>query len=516
MKPKGLVSNTITLAGSSFVIRAIGMITIIYLSQKIGAEGMGVYQIVMSIYMSGVVFASSGFTVTISRLISEEIARKAYGNISRIMKSCLTLSVIVSTVITLLLFLNASSVTKYLIKDVRGLSSFKILTLSIPFMSMSSCFKGYFYGMKQMIKPASADIAEQFIKLGLIMYLVGQLAPYGIAMACVGIGIALTCGEIFSWCYLGFLYKRHNRQVSRQAKIIPEENQDRLLVRILKGVMPIALASCVAALLMTTENVLIPTMLRKSGISSTLALSQYGMVKGMLLPLLFFPAAFLTAFSTTLIPEIARAHTAKNRRRVVSLTNRVMHFTFVLGIGVTAIFLSYAHEIAHYIYHNDYLESLIKVLAWIVPVMYIEVIADGILKGLGRQMNSLKYSLADSFLRIGLICLLLPIRGMSGFLMMMVLSNLMTSTLNFNKVITLTQIDIPVRRWLIEPVLGAVIATNVGKSMSRYLLYGMEIGMIRLIIEVGLAVIIYISILIVVRNLPINKSIWKFGMGKNS
>lgn len=515
MNQKGLVTNTMTLAGSSFIMRAIGMVTIIFLSQQLGAEGIGVYQIVMSIYMSGVVFASSGFAVTISRLVSEEIARKAYDNISRIMKICLSLSFILSLSITIILFLNASTITQYLIKDVRGFNSFKVLTLSIPFMSMSACFKGYFYGMKQMIKPASADIAEQFIKVGLIIYLVGKLAPYGIGTACIGIGIAMTIGEIFSWLYLGFLYRMNHKSFRSQIREVNEYEKESLLRRIFKGIMPIAIASYVSAILMTTENILIPTMLKRAGGSTTLALSQYGMVKGMLLPLLFFPAAFLTAFSTTLIPEIARAHAAQNTRRVISLTNRVMHLTFVLGIGVTAIFLSYAYEIAHYIYQNDYLESLIRVLAWIVPVMYIEVIADGILKGLGRQLNSLSYSLADSCLRIGMICLLLPLRGMEGFLMMMVLSNLMTSTLNFNKVITLSKIDIPVRKWIIEPVLSVLVATMFIRSISKYILCGIEFGVLKLGIEIGFVAIIYLMILLMVKNLPIKKPSLTLSTRKN-
>ena len=305
--------------------------------------------------------------------------------------------------------------------------------------------------------------------------------------------------ELYDVLYRRNLKHFHNKEEVRNSKIV--EVGGNIVKRIIKGIIPIAIASYIAAILMTTENVLIPTMLRKSGVSATLAISQYGMVKGMILPLLFFPAAFLTAFSTTLIPEIARAHTANNRKRVISLTNRVMHLTFLLGIIVTTLFIGYAHEIANYVYHNDYLESLIRVLAWIVPVMYIEVIADGILKGLGRQMNSLTYSVADSFLRITLICLLLPMKGMKGFLMMMVLSNLLTSTLNFNKVITITEIEIPVIRWIVQPIMAAVAAMTFGKLLLGRLMNGLPFTSTRLLGELIIIVGVYISLLLVMGNI---------------
>ena len=118
MNKQGLVFiNTIILASSSFIMRAIGMLTIIYLSHKIGAEGIGVYQIVMSVYMSGVVFASSGFAVTISRLIFEEIAAKTYRNISKIMITCLSLSLLLSITVAVVLFTNASFITTHLMRS---------------------------------------------------------------------------------------------------------------------------------------------------------------------------------------------------------------------------------------------------------------------------------------------------------------------------------------------------------------------------------------------------------------
>ena len=165
------------------------------------------------------------------------------------------------------------------------------------------------------------------------------------------------------------------------------------------------------------------------------AMAQYGSLKGMALPLLFFPFSVLSALSGLLMPEITRAHTKGDtdatRRLVFTMLKVTGAFSLAAGTG----FVLFGAPLAGFIYRDVEVGEYVRILGFVAPFMYLESMVDGVLKGLGEQLATFYYSLADSISRIAAIWLLLPRYGMAAFLGIMITSNLFTFTLNLTRML---------------------------------------------------------------------------------
>lgn len=509
VKEQNLIVSTILLTVTSFFTRTIGMISVIFLSQVLGSSGMGLYQLIMSFYSTAIVFASAGLSASVSKVIAEELGNCQFHNVHKIMRLAFILSGFTSFSISLLLFIFAPFIADHFIYDIESTLSLRILAISIPFMACSSCFKGYFYATKKTVYPASADILEQIVKMLLLILLVKIYAPLGDRYTYGAIGLGLTIGEITSWTYLLSLYileKRREPIAYRSSR--QSASTHSLFGKLIYSLLPIALVSYIGCLFVSVENILIPSGLQKFGSSQNDSLSIYGMLRGMVMPILFFPSAFLTAFSTTLVPEISRANILNHQKKVVYTTNRVIQFTFMLSILVTGVFINYSQELGIVIYHNPEIGPILRILSFIVPFMYVEVVTDGILKGLGKQVSSLKYSIVDSVFRTLTIYFILPIKGIHAFIGIMMISNILTSTLSFNKLLETTSIKFQVVHWIMKPILAALAGGTFSKLILNVLFIHTASPTYKLILGISLTSFIYIIVLILIEGFTHEDLAW--------
>ncbi len=498
-KKEGLVVNTFISTVGSVSTRLVGMCTMIYISKQIGAEGIGLYQLAMTVYMMAYMIASAGIITSISKLISEELSRGFMYRAKKVMSIFLVFGFVASFVVMLIVYFNARTLSVAIIKDTRIVEGLKILSLSIPFMTLSACFKGYFYGIKDIIKPASSEVLEQFVKLALTIVLLGIFGTQDLTLACLGISLAITLGEILSFIYLGLLYF-----TSRIKNVKPDkfgQYEQRLAVKICNVLFPITASSYLTAVFVLLENTLIPMGLRGYGLTTVESVSIYGMIKGMVFPLLFFPTALLSACSTILTPEIAKATALKYKGRVESLSSRVLHLTLVVAFFIVGIFSIYGRELGITIYNDMEVGKYLQIMVVVSPFVYIEIVIDGILKGMGEQKKCLQYRVIDAIFRIILMYFLIPKMGVSGLLLTMILSNVISATLHINRLFEITNIQASITKWIIHPIICAVAACIVTKTfLADRLFTGMH-PQINLTLSIFFASLFYLMSLTALKNI---------------
>jgi stage V sporulation protein B len=264
--------------------------------------------------------------------------------------------------------------------------------------------------------------------------------------------------------------------------------------------VPITAGKYLNSLLRTAENVLVPKNLSKYSASQSNALSIFGMIKGMALPILFFPSAILNSVSTLLIPEISEA-VAKNQHFVVkNACERIFKLTLLVGLLFGSIFFTAGSEIGLLIYNDSDVGFLLKALSPIVPLMYLDSICDGVLKGLDQQNFTFRTSLSDSALRIILILLLLPKTGLWGFIGIMYFSNLYTCLLNVGRLVKITKVKLDYAKILVMPFLLSLTTS----FLSRFLLLSLGIKN-NIIFTLGFCVLSCFLYLILVFSLKISK-----------
>ena len=204
--------------------------------------------------------------------------------------------------------------------------------------------------------------------------------------------------------------------------------------------------------LVSVENVLIPAGLKRSGSSYGESLASYGIVKGMVLPVLYFPQAFLTAFSMLLIPEVSEARAARHPAEIRSMASRVFQICLLFSCLVVGIFFFFGDELGLLLYKNAESGRQMRLLCPLIPFMYLDSIVDAMLKGLDEQVYSLKVNLSDSCLRVVLIALCVPRFGISGYLFATFFSVLYNSSLSIGRLMKKSSVRFPFFRWVALPL----------------------------------------------------------------
>jgi len=184
MRSRTFVSGAITLMAAGFVVRILGFVYRIYLSNLIGAEGMGLFQLIFPIYSLIILTLTSGISIGVSRMTAGELALGHNINIRRIAKCAMLIVVSGGLAVSAVMYLNLDMITKLIIKDSRTYSSLLLLIPCIPVIAAASALKGYFYGIQRVVPTAVSQIAEQVVKISLVILLAGYFVDAGLEYAC--------------------------------------------------------------------------------------------------------------------------------------------------------------------------------------------------------------------------------------------------------------------------------------------------------------------------------------------
>ncbi len=206
MGRKQLLVGTAILAGANILTKCMGFFYRIFMSNYIGAEGMGLYQLILPLYTLAWSITAGGFTITVSRLTAREHARGENGSIGRIVKQSASLCLLLSILLSCVLFWGADWIALHILQEPRTALSLRLLAFAIPFMSVGSCLRGFFQGLQQMTVPAFSQILEQLLRIGAIYLLAGIFVPRGLEYACFAAVWGIVLGEAGAFCYTFFHY----------------------------------------------------------------------------------------------------------------------------------------------------------------------------------------------------------------------------------------------------------------------------------------------------------------------
>lgn len=465
MKRKKLILNALILTFSTMSLGFISMGFRVYLSNKIGAEGMGLYQIIMSINIMASTLAISGIRVTTTRLVAEELGKGNANNIKSIISKGVIYCIFFSIITSILLYNGAEFISIAWIKDTRAIIPLKILAFGLPFTGIASCFCGYFYGARKVIKSVTTDVFESLIMMTIIIVPLSIFLPKGLEVTCCLISVGMTVGNIFSAVYSYILYIFEKKpKVKKTLSRVPGFR----LFDIAFIAIPIACSAYIQTALRTVEDILIPNALRQFGSSNALSLSIFGMIKGMVLPILGFPAIFLASFSTLIIPEIAEASALHKNKLVIYIISKVFKFTLIIAVFASGLFIIFSNELGLALYNDAQVGVMMKILAPLIPMMYLDRVVDGSLNALNQQMSTLKYNLIDMVIRIILIFYLIPKKGIEGFIIVLFASTILNSSLSINRLLKVTGLNFQLIDWLIKPSICISLSCYIVKYSFNF------------------------------------------------
>lgn len=405
---KRFLKNAAVMTLTGILMRLIGMAFQVWLAGRIGGSGIGLFQLVMSVELLASTFAISGVRFAVTRLVSEELGAGRPGGVGAAMGRCVAYSLLFGCAACAILRLSAQTIGFLWIGDARTVKSLKILAVGLPFLSLSSTLCGYFTACGRVGKPSLVHLLEQFVSVGLVALFLMRAPAGDIEKSCAAVTRGVTTADILSFLMMLAAYVDDRRRHGGE-----REHAPRLTGRMLTVALPLAASAYARSALSTLEQLLVPRGLKRSGLSADRALAGYGVIQGMVMPIIGFPSCLLLALAELVVPELTEAQMREDDAAIGRIVSSLLRKTLLFSLVCAAGLFAFAMPLGQAVYHSDEAGRYIRLLAPLLPIMYTDMVTDGCLKGLGEQMWSMGVNILDSALGVLLVWTLLP-RGALG------------------------------------------------------------------------------------------------------
>lgn len=423
-----LLKGTLLLTGAGFITKIIGFIYRIFLSQTIGAEGMGIYQLIFPIHTLCFALSVGGIQTAISRFTAARAALKDEQGARDIFVLSGALSTVIALGVSVILYQNASWFAVHILLEERCTPLLRLMAFSIPMGTLHSCVNGYYYARKKMSVPAASQLLEQCARVGvsygMFLILTDQGLPVTPMLAVAGLLGGELASMIFSLILLLWDYQKHGYRL----KNLRSPGKD--IKEILALAFPLTCSRLLVNVLHSIESVLIPGHLRLYGLDSGSALSIYGVLTGMALPLILFPSAITNAVSTVLLPSVAENQAVGNRNAIRRTVFLSVKYCLILGFLSTVFFFFAGDFLGLILFKNEFAATFIKTLSFICPCLYLSGTLSGILNGLGAANPSLILNTLGLGVRIAFVFFIIPEYGIQGYLWGLIVSELLVTGLS--------------------------------------------------------------------------------------
>jgi stage V sporulation protein B len=466
MSRKSFISGAFILMAAGFAVRLLGFIYRIYLSNLIGAEGMGLFQLIFPVYSLVILTITSGISIAVSKLTAEEFARSNFSNLRRITRLAFLLTVVSALIVSAAMYLEADFIVKTILKDERTRYALLLLIPCIPVISAASVLKGYFYGIQDVTPTAVSMIAEQIVRISLVMLTAGYFLRLGLEYACALATVGMVAGEMSNLAVV-FLYYRKRRLIAG-GKPSGLMRKRKALGKLMKISVPVSFNRFITSGMSAVENIMIPRMLAAGGLSYQLSIETYGKLTGMAMPLLFFPSLVTASLATTLVPAISEALSLRNYRSLNRRISKSVQISFIIGFIFGSVFLFYGERISNLIYGRENIGSILSMLSITCVFLYLQQTLVGTLNGLGRQGISLRNSILGYVIRIGFVYFCIPVYGINGYIWGIAISFGLVSILNLAEVVKRTGLSVDIRNWITKPGIAVLVMPFVSKYTDSF------------------------------------------------
>ncbi len=454
-RAKTFIYNSLLLTLSAVLMRAVGVAYNVYISNRVGAEVMGLYSLVTNIWGFALTLATSGINLASTRCVAEAGDNKT--EIRSAMRKCIIYSLSFGAGAAFLLFLCAEPIAVFWLEDARATVSLQIMSVSLPVIAISSALTGYFSAVRRVWKSAAVQIAEQTFKIFGVALLITPMLPMGTEYACIAIVLGSAVAEILSFSLYAVFYHFEKKKYGKE--VLPRTESRKLNSKIFSIALPIAFSAYIRSGLTTVEHILIPLGLRESGLDAASALESYGILSGMVLPVVMFPYALIHSFTGLLVPEVSGGIAAGEKRHIEYIATLVWRLTLLFGLCGAGVLAICSKEFGRVLYSNDTAGKYILMLAPLMPLMYLDTVTDSLLKGMGEQIYTMNVNIADAAISVILVRLLVPKFGIAGYIAVLYIAELVNFAFSATRLLARCKFKFNTLKWFALP-LGLIIITS--------------------------------------------------------
>lgn len=404
-----IAQNVGLLTAANLLMRGVSMLFQVYLTARVGAAGVGLLQLILSVNLFAVTLGTSGLRVAALYLSAEAYGLRRYGGVRQAMVWCLTAGLLLSALVGGAMMALAEPLALSVVGDLRAVLSLRLLGLTLPLSCLSMILSGCFTACGQVRTLVAVEVGDKAATVVLTMLLLQQGIAGDLAHACAAIVGGNALAAVGSVAVLLGLLRRWLGKLDGGGAM-PDMGR-----RLLGIAGPVAVSDYLRSGLGTLEQFLIPWGLGRFGGSHTQAMADYGVIHGMVFPVLMFPCTVLYAVADVLVPELARCRAEENQRRIRHVAGRCLRQGFLYAAAVAALLWLLAMPLGQLLYRSDDAGRYLRLFAPAVVMLYLDCLVDGMHKGLGQQVYTVRVNTLTSILDVALLYLLLPRWGIAGY-----------------------------------------------------------------------------------------------------
>jgi len=438
--------SALLLTGVNLLLRLVSTSFQVYISGRIGAAGVGLLQLVMTVGGMSMTAGMAGIRTATMYLTAEELGKQKPGNVHWVLKGCFLYSLLCSGFVAVLVYFAAPYLSANWIGDLRTIGAVRLFAAFLPITCLCGVMTGYFTAANRIGTLAAVEVAEQLFSMCFTVAGLTLWAGHDPARSCQCVVLGSCAGACLTFSALLILRIIEHAKTSAR---IPVGK------RLFHAAAPLALADDLKSGINTVENLMVPKRLAQyPGTKEPLAL--FGIVNGMVFPVMMFPAAILFGLAELLIPELARCSAAGSKVRIHYLVKRSLRVAMLYGSIFCGLLFLFADELCLALYQNPQAGDYLKWFSLMVPMLYCDAITDAMIKGLGQQKISVRYNILTSCMDVILLYILLPKYGISGYFASFLITHLINFGLSLRRLLKITGQKLPILTPL--ACIGAVTA----------------------------------------------------------
>lgn len=452
-----MLQNTLLLSAANLAMRGVSMAFQIYLTGQIGAVGIGLMQLLLTVDCFAVTVGTSGIRVAAIYLSAEEYGRGCRQGIRQSMLWCTGAGAVLSALVGAAMFLGAETLALSWVKDLRAVAALRLMGLALPLNCLSTILAGYFTACGKIRQMVAVEIADRIASACLTVWLLGKGAVDDLSHACVSIiggGALAALGSVT--LLFGFMLW--------DFRGLPADRQPEMGRRLWRFCLPVALNDYLRSGLGTLEQFLIPYGLSCCGGSRDLALADYGVIHGMVFPVLMLPNTILFAASDLLIPKLARCRAQVDRTRLRTLVSGCLHDCILFACAAAGLFFVLAEPLGLLLYQSRAAGRYLCLFAPLVPILYLDCIVDGMHKGLGQQIYCVRVNTLTNLLDVIFLFLLLPRYGIEGYFFTYAATHVINFYLSLKRLLAIADVS-PKPRFLFQAAGSLCAAAAAAKLL---------------------------------------------------
>lgn len=432
-KPMNIFRSAILLTLVNLLLRFAGTSFQVYLSGRIGPAGIGLLQLTMSVGSLAMVAGTGGIRTATMYLTAGELGRKRPQNVTWVLSGCFVYSILFSGTVSALLYHFAPLIAQYWIADARVIPALRLFAAFLPCCCLCGVMTGYFTAANRIGTLAAVETAEQLASMGLTLSALHMWGGQDAGRSCLCVVLGSSFGACLTLACLIILRIREKA---------PKGDRIGVAGSICRTALPLAVADDLRTGISTVENLMVPKRLAMNRTVEN-PLAAFGLVSGMVFPVLMFPACILFGLAELLIPELARCHASGSKRRISYLVRRSLKAALLYGVLFSGLMYLLSENLCLKLYGNPEAGRYLQLYALLIPMLYCDAITDAMIKGMGHQTVSVRYNIITNILDVVLLFLLLPEFGMEGYFFSFLVTHLLNFGLSLRRLLIITGERIP-------------------------------------------------------------------------